>query len=270
MKVTINPSQFSTLPPRVGTQNSQESQVIEKNTLMQTVLFGGHIPDIVSEDDYAGLIELWSWLKKQKTKLAFFVGDKDHEYTLTLCVGDNACITKDGIIYFGVQLLALGKDYPELIVGVLAHEIGHRPKTWPQLTIPENPTKEQIAHIAKQEELKADKTAGRALAEFNMSPEPLCQFLITHGNFEKQPENYYPVDIRVEMIKHAYQSHQTRVQAAQKHFPAFHQATSAKNIIHPGEEYKIQDKKKAPQNKNTRRKRVIEIYEDEEDYEDEE
>lgn len=201
---------------------------------LQTVLFGATLPKAVDPASYPQLAEQLRWLMKQKAKIATFVGDKDEEYAIVLSEGEAACIDQHNRIFLGVDLVARSLKEQGLLVGILAHEIGHRPKTWKRVKHDHGMKRAQLAELAKMEEAKADRVAGRALAEMGLLPDELCQFLLAHGHFEKQPEAYFPVDMRVELIRDAHASQIQRSTSAQKLFPQFQRAQSVKGLIHDG------------------------------------
>lgn len=233
MRITTSSPGFTALPPRAGA-SSQELKAMDAPGELQTVLFGSQLPKIVDAGSYPQLAEQLAWLRRHKTKLAAFVGDQDSDYDVALAEGLAACIDRNGTIYIGVALLALAT--PELMLGVLAHEVGHRPKTWQSYRRKEPFTRAELLQMARDEEAKADRVAGRAIAEFQITPDDLCEFLRVHGNFEKPPENYYPVAVRIAMIRQAFASGQARGNAAKKLFPQFEKETSARNLIHTGED----------------------------------
>ena len=233
MRITTNSPGFSALPPRAS-ESAKQTQAMDAPGELQTVLFGSVLPKVIDERGYPQLAGQLAWVRRHKTKLAAFVGDQDADYDVALAEGMAACIDRNGMIYIGVSLLAMAT--PELMLGVLAHEVGHRPKTWRQYHREQPFARKELLQMARDEEAKADRVAGRAIAEFQTTPDDLCEFLRVHGNFEKPPENYYPVDVRIAMIREAYAAGQTRGDAAKKLFPKFEKETSARNLIHAGDE----------------------------------
>jgi hypothetical protein len=231
-RITTGGPSFHSLPPRAGTLSPQVQQT-EPWQDVQTVLFGAQLPKVLDISQFPQLAEQMRWLKKQKTKLAEFAGDADAEYEIVLAEGRSACIDPEGRIYLGAELVDISDAVPELLIGVLAHEVGHRPKTWK--AYPKGQGRQELAQLARDEEAKADRFAGRALAALGCSPAQLCNFLRKVGHFEKQPENYYPVETRVQMIIEAHAAEAARTRAAQKLFPHFHRSTNVKDLIHQGE-----------------------------------
>ena len=64
----------------------------------------------------------------------------------------------------------------------------------------------QLDALYREEEAKADRFAGRILAELGATPDAIERFLRSHakGFEQKQANDYYPVEVRVEMIRRAF------------------------------------------------------------------
>lgn len=234
MKIRAGGPSFHHLPPpaaeRPRVDKSQDESPIEQT------LFGSVRPKPLDPAKFPQLAEQLRWLQRQKLKIASFVGDADSDYALLLAEGNNACIDPEGRIYIGATLLARAEDEPALVAGVLAHEIGHRPKTWRRYRQGHGLSRAQLLALARQEEAKADMVAGRALAALDLSPDPLCAFLEAHGHFEKQPENYFPVPDRVRMIRDAHAAQAARKGAAKGMFPGFARESDVKHMMQsPGD-----------------------------------
>ncbi len=215
MRISTSSPQFTALPPRAGDLKPQV-QATDTVDELQTILFGTVRPKVLDLANFPELAQAFRFLKKFKTKLAAFGGDRDDDYDLQLAEGANACVDRHGTIFIGEGLLKHGE--PALVVGVLAHEVGHRPKTWRKHQ-KEALNRQALLQLAREEEAKADKAAGRALAELGISCEPLCTYLQRHGNFEKPPENYFPVEVRIEMIREAHAAQKARRTATKRLFP---------------------------------------------------
>ncbi len=86
----------------------------------------------------------------------------------------------------------------------MGHEIGHQPWTWPEGDM--GPlTKKDLDAMYREEEAKADRFAGRVLAEMGANPDAVCEFLKSAEKFEAhKPTDYYPADVRAQMIDDAY------------------------------------------------------------------
>lgn len=232
-RINTRSTGFSALPPRAGSLRPGVAQSADQAPL-ETVLFGSVRPKALELAAFPHLAELMRVLTRLKGRVASFVGDRDDEYSLVLSEGAGACVDKEGRIFLGEKLLQAGRDDPSLLVGVLAHEIGHRPKTWKRLRFGQGLSRADLTALARDEEAKADRVAGRVLAELGLAPDGLCNYLRRHGHFEKQPETYYPVNVRVEMIREAHEAQAERLREAKRLFPDFHRATNLKHLIHDG------------------------------------
>jgi len=229
VRITTQSPGFHSQPQSVG---SQRPQVRTDESPLQTVLFGPVTPKQLDPTQYPNLSQALRWLNRQKTKIAAFHGDHEDDYEILLAEGQSACIDAHGRIYMGETLVRQADTEPELLTGILAHEIGHRPKSWKR---PAGDTRAELLQMARDEEAKADHAAGRALAALSLSPEPVCQYLETHGHFEKQPENYYPVADRVRMIREAHSSESSRVRNKKRLFGGgFHDTGEVKTLIADG------------------------------------
>ena len=113
-------------------------------------------------------------------RIAAFVGDAQEDYEILLAEGRAACIDPAGHIYIGEQLV---RGDESLLLSVLAHEIGHRPKTWKKLHQGHGFTREQLVAFARNEEAKADRGSywigdppGKSVG---MRPRTTCVSLVT-------------------------------------------------------------------------------------------
>ena len=165
------------------------------------LLFGKQAPKLVDRRRYPSLKKALKKLDLSKQQIAEALGAPEAFFSIELCEGSNASINRQGQIAFGLELLDEHQKDDELLVAVLAHEIGHAPWTWPSGDLGRL-TKKQIDAIYREEEAKADRFAGRALAELGLSPDAVCEFLLEHAKFEKHPpSDYYPAQERVALIR---------------------------------------------------------------------
>ena len=67
------------------------------------------------------------------------------------------------------------QEEEDVLVGVLAHEMGHRPKRWGEYM--EEPPVSRRASLRRHEETRADIFCAKALAELGLQVEPLVAFL---------------------------------------------------------------------------------------------
>jgi hypothetical protein len=222
------------LPPeRVEAQRARTKDVDQAP--IQTTLFGSVTPKPIDISRFPQLMEALRWLNRQKTKIASVFSDAEKDYEIGACEGELACVDAEGRVFIGEKLLARVASDPELVAGVLAHEIGHRPKTWKRHNkAARDMNRAQLAALARDEEGKADYNAGRALAALQMSADPLCAYLQAHGHFEKQPENYHSVDVRIATIRAGYASQAARRATSKKLFGGFHSPPDPKDLIADG------------------------------------
>jgi hypothetical protein len=117
-------------------------------------------------------------------------------------------------------------------VGVLAHEIGHRPKRWREYLEKPPVNKAEMEELCRFEETRADWFSGFALAQLGMSYKPLCQFLETVQT-HPHPE-YFPAQLRAETIKEAFESGARKTQSMKKFFPEMARARGIKTDLGTG------------------------------------
>ena len=172
---------------------------------MSILLFGKRPPKLVDKRKHPKLKKGLARLEDMKEHISLLLGRRGKDFTLELCEGDNACISRDGQIAFGVDLLGEHQGDDDLLLGILGHEIGHQPWTWPGGDMSQL-TRAQLDELYREEEAKADRFAGRVLAELGASPDAVEKFLLTHakGFEQKQANDYYPAEVRVEMIRRAF------------------------------------------------------------------
>jgi hypothetical protein len=196
---------------------------------VQQQLFGGIKPPILDPAHYPQLMAQLLLLQKYRRKITSMIGDDEDEYPMVLADGTIAMIDSEGRIYMGASFLGSQANAPGVLVGALAHEIGHRPKRWAQYRVERDLTREEMQAICREEEAKADAFAGTALAEMGLPPDPLINFLIS---IEDKPHpEYFPVDVRAEIIRDAHKSRTFRAELRKKMFPALDRMTSPKNHL---------------------------------------
>jgi len=212
-----------------GQQKAQQSESVGQQ--MQSTLFGKKKPPILDEDD-AQIAALMGRLHAYRKRLARLAGDTEDDYDLVLSAGTIAMIDQDGLIYVGKEFLLGKSDDVACQVGVLAHEIGHRPKRWNEYKQERELTKEEAEKLARTEETRADYFAGKALAELGLPVEPLCTFLRTIQT-HPHPE-YFSADLRVECIQEGYDDGKRRSNNVAKFFPELARMTGAKGDLGVG------------------------------------
>ena len=207
----------------------QNQQIQSVGQQVQQVLFGKPKPIILDPAKFPQVAEQLKLLRKYKKKIANMADDDEHDYELALTQSAIAMIDAQGTIYMGVEFLMANKENPEIILGALAHEIGHQPKRWKEYQQQHLLTKEEMELICRHEETRADIFAGAALAELDLSCEPMIQFL---KNIEEgPPPEYFPAETRGEVIREAHQSRNYRAKNRRKIFPNFDRMTSVKGHL---------------------------------------
>jgi hypothetical protein len=198
---------------------------------VQSQLFGSKKPQPISSDD--PLIDrLMGELHAFRKKLAGLVGDEPADYDLQLARGTIAMIDDQGLIYIGREFLMQNAQQRDVRVGVLAHEIGHRPKRWREYLKEPPVDKSQMEELCRFEETRADWFSGYALAQLGMDYEPLCRFLETVQTLP-HPE-YFPAELRAKTIKEAFDSGTRRSQSLKKFFPELARARGIKGDLGTG------------------------------------
>ncbi len=170
---------------------------------MAVLLFGKRPPRRLDARRYPGLKRALRKMRAIAGEVAELVGRSDEDFPLSLCEGENAAISRDGELFIGAELLEEHERDSDLLLGILGHEIGHRPWTWP--TSLGRLTRAQLDALYREEEAKADRFAGRVLAELGGDPGSICDFLRSRASFEaRKATDYYPPEVRVKMIRDAY------------------------------------------------------------------
>lgn len=198
---------------------------------VQDELFGKKKPRELDPDD-ATITALLARLRAWQKKLARLAGDDDDDYRLALAEGTIAMIDARGKVYVGKRFLLAFADDVDVQVGVLAHEIGHRPKRWAEYKSAAPRSKEELERLCRTEETYADYFAGRALAELGLQVEPLCRFLTQVAELP-HPE-YFAAPLRVEVIKDGYADGRRKQELRKKMFPELARRVSAKGDLGRG------------------------------------
>ncbi len=220
------------LNPNVTTSSSMASQAEQVPLVGDQIvnaLFGRQHPPILDADQFPELAAMIAMLNRFRKKLAVMAGDDEDDYVVVLADGPLAMIDELGTIYFGAGFLLQCKDVPEILVGALAHEIGHRPKRWIEYKVRKKLSVEEMHALCRHEETRADIFAGKGLAELGVDCEPICKYLIHHAN-NPHPE-YHPAEVRADIIRDAHRSRAYRVSNRAKLFPEYDKAVSPKNNL---------------------------------------
>lgn len=183
-------------------------------TLQQQVegeLFKKKKPRVVDDASAEAEARL-AWLSAWVAKLARFAEDDERDYSVRFAKDTIAMIDQHGVIYVGTDFIAAHNDDTALVVGVLAHEVGHRPKRWAERkqaqTQAQATTKEELLQLCRLEETRADYFAGRALAAFGLDVEPVCHLLRALDDptaaASKRNHEYFPAAMRCEVLHEGF------------------------------------------------------------------
>ena len=209
--------------------SGQAAQVESVGTQVQQVLFGRLKPPVLDPAQFPQLAEQLRLLQKYRKKFAVMAGDAEEDYELLLADGGIAMIDADGKIYVGAQFLQRFGETPAIALGVLAHEIGHRPKRWNEYRTRRQLTQAELQMLCRHEEIRADFFAGTALAEMSLPFEPLAELLVT---LEDRPHpEYLPAADRARVIAEAHAGRAYRRKARRSLFPDFDRMTSPKGHL---------------------------------------
>jgi hypothetical protein len=210
-------------------QSTGGSQTVGEQ--VQSELFGKKKPQVLDEDD-ADISRLMGRLHAFRKKLARLAGDEEEDYDLTLAAGTIAMIDDKGLIYVGKGFLLDYAENLDLQVGVLAHEIGHRPKRWNEYRASIPLTKEDKEKLCRLEETRADYFAGRALAELGLECDPVIAFLKAVST-QPHPE-YFSAKLRAECIREGFDDGSRKANNRRKFFPELDRMHGAKGDLGVG------------------------------------
>lgn len=212
MSTVLNPfgPDWSTSSQQVGEATSVGEQVEDS-------LFGKKKPPLLDEDEFPDAAEVLAKLDKYRKKIVLLIGDPETDYFLQLADGTIAMIDAHGMIMVGIRFLLKFKDNMPVLVGAIAHEIGHRPKRWAEYKQQKPLNIAELQKLCRYEETRADLFAGRALAELGMSCEPMIQFL---KDLEEGPHpEYFPAKMRADVIREGFREQSGKVKTRQKLWP---------------------------------------------------
>lgn len=222
---------ISSKNPYGPTWSSGAKQADSLGQQVQDELFGKKKPRELDAGD-AQVSALLARLHGFKKRLARLAGDEEDDYRLALAEGTIAMIDARGKIFVGKRFLLGFAGDVDVQVGVLAHEIGHRPKRWAEYRATAPKTKDELDRLCRTEETYADYFAGRALAELGLRVEPLCAFLIAVQH-HPHPE-YFPAALRVDVIKDGFNDGRRKADLRKKMFPELARRVSARHDLGSG------------------------------------
>jgi hypothetical protein len=192
---------------------------------VQHELFGRKKPRELDPDD-ADVAAQMARLHAYKKKLAYLAGDSPDDYQLALASGTIAMIDQDGKIYVGKRFLLEQAENVHVLVGVVAHEVGHRPKRWQQYRQEQPRTRAELEGLCRLEETYADYFAGHALAELGLDVEPLCAFL---AQVQDQPHpEYFSAALRADVLREGHGDAKRKATNRKKFFPELDKRQSGK------------------------------------------
>ena len=216
-------SQFNSANAQTSTNHQVKIPTIASQ--VEQVLFGKPKPTILNPAQFPQLAEQMQLLNKYRKKLAHMAGEHDDDYNIQLADDTIAMIDASGTIFVGVHFLHKFYDQKEVLVGVLAHEIGHRPKRWKNYKTQKRLTHKELQELCRFEETRADIFSGKGLAEMKMSPEPLIDFLL---KLEKGPHpEYFSAKVRAKVIRESYASRVYYTKARKALFPEYERMFSS-------------------------------------------
>lgn len=199
---------------------------------VQQVLFRGVKPPLLDPALFPEVAAQLRLLRRYLKKLAVMAGDNEDDYSVVLADGTIAMIDEAGTIYLGVGFLQKFAEKKEVLVGALAHEVGHRPKRWNDYSQRQRLNDEELAAICREEETRADIFAGRALAEMDLDCEPLAEFLLALGDGSPKPHpEYFDAQTRSFIIREAHADRSYGTENRRKIFPEFERNKSPKGHL---------------------------------------
>lgn len=198
---------------------------------VQDNLFGRPKPKVLDQDD-ADCAHLLARLHPYRLKLARLAGDQEGDYRFLLSTGTIAAIDQSGTIYVGKEFLLDQAPSLDTQVGVIAHEIGHRPRRWNEYREGRVMGKAELEDLCRLEETRADYFAGWSLAQLGLKAEPLCRFLRAI-QLHPHPE-YFSVELREKTILEGHEAGTRRQANLQKFFPELARLTSARGDLGSG------------------------------------
>lgn len=192
-------------------------------------LFTRAQPQTANAEDYPELQAILVALEPYKRRLAALAGDRDADYALVLSVDGSAAIDERGLIYLGAGFLRQHRMRMEVLVGAIAHEIGHRPKRMATLGLKQALNKAELASLLMHEEIRADIFAGKGMGELDLDVEPLIEYLVA-AQSPPHPA-YLPVEERARLLREHANAGRDRSSMRKKLFPDFDRATSMRNHL---------------------------------------
>ena len=205
---------------RAETSTSVGRQVEER-------LFAQDRPELLEPDEETAA--LLARLDTFRKKLARLAGDDEADYRLQLVATAMASINAEGTIFVGRAFLLETAHDLDIQVGVLAHEIGHRPQRWDAYRAEAPLDAEGLNDLCRLEETRADYFAGYAVAQLGRPCEPLCAYL--HEVQTHPHPAYFTPALRAKTIREGHEAGRRRQVNLQKFFPELARNASASSDL---------------------------------------
>ena len=218
MSISIRGGGAPTLHPGMSSANAQSSgQAQSLGQQVKSTLFAKAPPTVLDPARFPQLTKTMAKLGRMKGKLATMLGDESEEYELHLADGTIGMIDDQGRIFLGAKFLMDYQDEEDVLVGVLAHEMGHRPKRWGEYMEEPPKSREELEALCRHEETRADVFCAKALAELGLKVEPLVAFL---EKVQTTPHPcYFDAKTRGEVLKETHAERAYSLEQRRKLFP---------------------------------------------------
>lgn len=225
MSISIRGGGAPTLHPGMNSANAQSSaQTQSLGQQVKSTLFAKAPPKVLDPSRFPQLAQTMAKLGRTKGKLATMLGDESEEYELHLADGTIGMIDGEGRIFLGAKFLQDYEDQEAVLIGVLAHEMGHRPKRWAEYMEEPPKSREELEALCRHEETRADVFCAKALAELGLPVEPLVDFLV---EIQTTPHPcYFDAKTRGEVLKETHSERSYSLGQRKKLFPDMERMTS--------------------------------------------
>ena len=225
MSISIRGGGAPTLHPGMTSSSASSSgQAQSLGQQVKSALFAKAPPKVLDPSRFPQLAKTMAKLGRVRSKLATMLGDQPDEYEIHLADGTIGMIDAEGRIFFGAKFLEEYGSEDAVLIGVLAHEMGHRPKRWGEYMESPPKTKEDLEALCRHEETRADIFCAKALAELGLSVEPLVEFL---EKIQTTPHPcYFDAKTRGEVMKETFAERSYSLGQRRKLFPNMERMTS--------------------------------------------
>ena len=225
MSISIRGGGAPTLHPGMSSANAQSSaQTQSLGQQVKQTLFAKAPPKVLDPSRFPELAKVMAKLGRVKSKLATMLGDEASEYELHLADGTIGMIDAQGRIFLGAKFLNDYEQEEAVLIGVLAHEMGHRPKRWAEYMDEPPKSQAELEALCRHEETRADIFSAKALAELGLPVEPLVAFL---EQVQTSPHPcYFDARTRGEVLKDTHNERSYSLGQRKKLFPNMERMTS--------------------------------------------